>query len=500
MSGDIGYRPFGEPSEITAAPRVIEALISSATDIGAAVADLVDNSIDAHATHVQIRIHTPASADLAGNKLGLSVWDNGIGMSAATLEEAVTLSSGEDTDPNRLGKYGVGLKAASFGKSTTTTIFSKAKEAETCGLELFGESGARRYRKIDESQAGSGFSRSFATPPEHGTIVRWEQLRGIERFTSNDELRKWVERTSRNLATHLGLVFHLFLSDASKRLRIEIIEVDAQGGTGIPMPVRAVSAIPTDKAQEANIYQLTTQVDGVEIPITFYIAPRGTRDEQLQSTTNIENGMGLYVERNKRLIRLGGWDGLIAQGTRKLQLARIQVTMPSEMEERKHLEVKHDKSGCQFSTTLRDALIEARTIDGSKNLSALLRMAESESKNRKARLVHPPNLVLMQGEIVSALEQRIRDHCTISGIPIRVQFQPFERNSTEVFHLDLNSRVLGLNSIHSKMEESAVDWLATCLAIGLHRYLLKTTLSDQDLEDLKGWNALLWNALEGKNA
>ena len=68
-----GFSTASQPKKTLAGHEVMEALISASTALEAAVADLVDNSIDAGATLVEIRLHRLGSQDPAVNvKLSLS--------------------------------------------------------------------------------------------------------------------------------------------------------------------------------------------------------------------------------------------------------------------------------------------------------------------------------------------------------------------------------------------------------------------------------------------
>src|SRR5438094_7712633 len=72
-----------------------------------AVADVVDNSIDAKAKNVTVRLLTRKDGHL-----DLAIWDDGCGMGEATLKEAMRFGADVSGDLERLGKFGLGLKLA----------------------------------------------------------------------------------------------------------------------------------------------------------------------------------------------------------------------------------------------------------------------------------------------------------------------------------------------------------------------------------------------------
>ena len=79
----------------------------------AAVADLVDNSLDAGASNVLVRFIR------RGPRLvSLCIVDDGLGMDGDQLHDAMALGKRRDYGPNDLGHFGLGLKAASLGPGT----------------------------------------------------------------------------------------------------------------------------------------------------------------------------------------------------------------------------------------------------------------------------------------------------------------------------------------------------------------------------------------------
>jgi len=99
--------------------------IKSLRDVGytfeIAVADILDNSISASAT--EIKIYTVPKPDLVFYML-----DNGKGMSNDELLEAMRLATknpDDERDKKDLGRFGLGLKTASFSQCKKLTVISK---------------------------------------------------------------------------------------------------------------------------------------------------------------------------------------------------------------------------------------------------------------------------------------------------------------------------------------------------------------------------------------
>src|SRR5438132_600670 len=91
--------------ELPPDPRALDALGRNHS-LETALADVVDNSIDAEATHVLIRFVQRES-----RLVGLYVVDNGHGIAPDVIDVAMTVGGRRDYGENDLGRFGLGLKA-----------------------------------------------------------------------------------------------------------------------------------------------------------------------------------------------------------------------------------------------------------------------------------------------------------------------------------------------------------------------------------------------------
>ena len=113
--------------EILLQPRA-SSLMQSMRDIGysleTAVADLIDNSITAQAANIQLHFEMKETGEAS-----FAILDDGTGMSEAQLVEAMrpgSLNPRESRDENDLGRFGLGLKTASFSQCKSLTVISRA--------------------------------------------------------------------------------------------------------------------------------------------------------------------------------------------------------------------------------------------------------------------------------------------------------------------------------------------------------------------------------------
>jgi hypothetical protein len=96
-----------------------------------AIADLIDNSISAGADTID------TICDVYGENPVFVVLDNGKGMTEAELLDAMRHGTGNPRQyrsPQDLGRFGLGLKTASFSQCRSLTVVS-TRDGDICGAE-----------------------------------------------------------------------------------------------------------------------------------------------------------------------------------------------------------------------------------------------------------------------------------------------------------------------------------------------------------------------------
>ncbi|MDJ1372718.1 ATP-binding protein [Gulosibacter molinativorax] len=96
-----------------------------------AVADIVDNSIDAGAEHVLVRF-----LQRDGAVTGLQVIDDGSGMDSASLDNAMEFARQREYGASELGHFGLGLKAASLSQANILNVYSQRYGAVPAGRSI----------------------------------------------------------------------------------------------------------------------------------------------------------------------------------------------------------------------------------------------------------------------------------------------------------------------------------------------------------------------------
>ena len=157
------------------AAAIVESLRAIGYSLPAAIADLVDNSITAGARNVWLNFTWDGSDSI------VSIIDDGRGMAPEQLTEAMrpgTLGPLDKRESNDLGRFGLGLKTASFAQCRRLTVASRPSGGAECvrrwDLDYVVEHDA--WRLLKSAAPGSEANLFPLGALEQGTIVLWECL------------------------------------------------------------------------------------------------------------------------------------------------------------------------------------------------------------------------------------------------------------------------------------------------------------------------------------
>lgn len=335
-----------------AAPRadaMIQSLRAFGYDLATAVADLIDNSISAGAKNIRVVFHW------SGADSSFSLIDDGRGMSEADLFEAMrpgTRSPLESRDPRDLGRFGLGLKTASFSQCRRLTVRSKRNDggpATRCwDLDYVTRCG--EWRLLKSCSASSERFLSELDSLESGTVVLWEIMDRLVADTYVDDAHshnRFLERVEQ-VHKHIAMVFHRFLERPN----------------GIKVWVNDQPVKPWDPflSREKATQCLTDEVMplfGKSMNVRPYVLPHHSK---ISSDMHINAAgprgwnaqQGFYVYRNDRLLVDGDWLGLGFQKEEHYKLARISIDIPNSLDSEWKIDVK--KSIARPPAQLRERL------------------------------------------------------------------------------------------------------------------------------------------------
>lgn len=330
-------------SELKVLPPRASSLAESMRDLGysleAAVADLVDNSISAHATQVDI------VCDLSSDHPSLVILDNGTGMDASELEAAMRHGAGHPGNarrPDDLGRFGLGLKTASFSQCRRLTVVSR-KGGLFSGVEW----------NLDLIEKEDDWLLIVMTPEEasaqpladrlgeNGTGVIWRDLDRLFEDERGDRRDEIVNEKLDALEKHLALVFHRFLAGEIRGRRRLHITVNGH-------PVAPFDPFCRRNGATQTLPEEIVRVAQADIHIQPYILPHHSRlsadeyDYYLGRSEFLSN-QGAYIYRNGRLMAWGEWFRLIPKGE-ATKLARVQIDFPNSVDEAWTIDIKKSRA------------------------------------------------------------------------------------------------------------------------------------------------------------
>jgi hypothetical protein len=303
-------------------------------DLPSAVADLVDNSIDAGATTVSIAICRKGESSF------ISISDDGRGMTERALDEAMRYGSRRAYDSRELGRFGLGLKTASLSQCRCLTVATKSTPA--------GRIRIRRW-DLDHVKERDAWELERVVPSEcprylleplrgtTGTVVLWEKLDRILAYTwpDGDHALRALEAMGDSIAEHLSMVFHRFLSrEAARGRRLTIL---FNGESLQPWDPYARHERQTRELPQQRLH-IEHQGKPHFVVVRPYVLPSQVQFSTVESHAAAagprrwNRQQGFYIYRGDRLIQSGGWNRLRTIDEHS-KLARIAVDVPAELED-----------------------------------------------------------------------------------------------------------------------------------------------------------------------
>ncbi|PLC10807.1 hypothetical protein AUQ48_15895 [Kocuria flava] len=406
-----------------------------------AVADLVDNSVDAGATTVMVRFLLED-----GHAVGLQVIDDGRGMDSVEIDHAMTYARQRNYDPADLGHFGIGLKAASLSQAETLLVWSRASHHLPTGRRLRRETLATTpvVESFDTDDVRAhledlGLPAGFRT----GTVVEWLDVRTFLSSEDPREQNAWLSRTTDALRIHLGTVFHRILSRGD--LTVQLVQRDGNWD-GLPATVPALDPFPDERnIQQGFPWTLEFELPGLHSAVQGFIWHKrglGARGYRLDGRPPIET-QGFYVYRRDRLLQQGSWNGLVTPD-RDLGLSRLTLDIDDLGT---HVTFNPEKAGVTFDATLREALLASRTQDG-HNFRDYLRVAKVQGEQSRSRTARRITVVEPGAGMPAVVRQAFREATAFvpGEQPFRTRWSLLPED--RMVEVDLEGHVLLLNARH----------------------------------------------------
>ena len=336
-----------------AAPSALS-FLESLRDIGysleTAVADILDNSITAKSTKIQIYLNViDKSAQIA-------IIDNGTGMTEEELIEAMRRGSKnplESRAKDDLGRFGLGLKTASFSQCRRFTVVTR--KANTLSAALWDMDYVAQQKKdewtlqILEGDEIGGIP-YIEQIPESGTLVLWEKLDRLQDATECTKLEDHLYESFDAVRKHIELIFHRFLEGEGSYKKV-CITINGEH-------LQPFDPFNSKNKATIHLQEEIIKVRGAPVKIQPYVLPHHKKTTAAEWTkyggdAGYLKNQGFYVYRAGRLIIYGTWFRLAKQ-TELTKLSRVRVDMPNELDHLWKIDVK--KASAQPPLVVRERL------------------------------------------------------------------------------------------------------------------------------------------------
>jgi len=294
-----------------------------------AVADIMDNSISANAKNIWF------DYIWKGKNTVVCIRDDGYGMNHDELVQAMRPGSKhplEERSLKDLGRFGLGLKTASFSQTRKFSLLSKRGDFKavywawdldhvnkTQEWELIKFIPDNKYLNDIEEMSS-------------GTMVLWYELdRLLTNIKEDDEeaLSKFMELME-SLKKHLSMVFHRFIE---------------QGKINIYFQNRRIKAWDPYLRKENGVQPMPEEnLSNGLITLSGYVLPHKSKiSEEIFKSASGPKGwnaqQGFYIYRNERLLVAGDWLGMFKK-EEHYKLARIMIDLPNTLDNDWQIDIK----------------------------------------------------------------------------------------------------------------------------------------------------------------
>ncbi len=335
--------------------RLINSLRDFGYELTQAVADLVDNSLDAGATEVRVDVRYEAENSW------VRVTDNGRGMTPGELTEAMRYGAERDYAGDDKGKFGLGLKTSSLSQcrrlSVATRMARAPRTPEVRVLDLDHVIETRRWEIFTSNDAENLYPPEFKKAPS-GTVVLWENLDRVLQYKNPQGKRAadGILRHAENIEAHLAMVFHRFLAGKAKNRRKVTMWINDQPIE--PWDPFAASEKHTRALPEEEFEVASKTGKGIVLYRPFLLPTKRQFSSQTQFNRlagpekwNLQQG--LYIYRADRLIQCGGWCRM-AVVDEHTKFARAALEFKADLDDA--FEINVTKTSIKLPSDLREDL------------------------------------------------------------------------------------------------------------------------------------------------
>lgn len=312
---------------------MISSLRAFGYDLPMAVADLIDNSIFANSRTIKV------DYDWNEGNPWLRVLDDGDGMTEAKLKAAMRLGSQSPLDVRDeadLGRFGLGLKTASFSQCKLLTVYTKSSRAQaiTRTWDLDHVCQTEKWELFTTAPEASQPLLSVLDRQESGTVVLCQNLDRLVRDPTNDNraAQETFLGNFRKVARYLEIVFHRYLT-GSKRVTIWVGRHQCQAWDPFLSSNQFTQALGTEYLNNRRV---------IVKPFVLPHVSKRIAEETAQGAGlyGWNAQQGFYIYRRNRMIISGGYLDLPFMPEEHYKLCRIQVDLPNDLDHEWSVDVR----------------------------------------------------------------------------------------------------------------------------------------------------------------
>lgn len=313
-------------------PQLMESMRAVGYTLEAAIADLIDNSITAEASNVEVHFATEPRDYVV-------VLDDGRGMTADEARQGMRLagtSPAAERSPHDLGRFGLGLKTASLSQCRDLVLVSK-KANDTCAfqwnLDHLERTRSWSLIRLDPAEIKELPHADQLDKLASGTLILW---RDLDRFRAQaGDGSGPLDAAMTSVKEHLALVFHRFL--AGEHGRDFSITINHNPLEEIDPFLIAHRSTLKGPPEPFTVEGQTIDVQAFTLPLLNKLS---TADRQRAMVPGrLRESQGFYIYRAMRLVIWGTWFRILPKDD-LAKLARVRVDVPNTLDHLWALDIK----------------------------------------------------------------------------------------------------------------------------------------------------------------
>lgn len=324
--------------------RIIEGLRDTGYEFNTAMADVIDNSIAAGASNIDITI-----AMDYGGAVAVSVADDGCGMDRDGLVNAMRYGSRQRASKASLGKFGLGLKTASTAFCRRLSAISRGSDGggvmkATWDLDHIANVGRWELQLVEASRDETGIM-DVVAKGKTGTLILWDKIdRLLKTYAKPDgkAAKTALKRYEDELRFHVAMVYQRFLDRNDARAQDVNIRINGKPVTPwdpycLPLTVRPVA----EKVMKVE----TGDGDNAEFTVRVFILPRKSeiQDEDTLKEARLTNDkQGIYIYRENRLIHGPDWLDMYSKEPH-MTLCRVELSFDHRLDNAFQVDIKKSR-------------------------------------------------------------------------------------------------------------------------------------------------------------